>query len=77
MNENAWPFAINLLVVPLKLFLILPDVTVPGINLRIAKILMSISGAAYTLDKNWMIYIQHIVLIQVHIIKYLLSQLIK
>ena len=32
MNENAWPFAINLLVVPLKLFLILPDVTVPGID---------------------------------------------
>ena len=77
MNGNAWPFAINLLVVPLKLFLILSDVTVPGINLRIAKILMNISGAAYTLDKNWMIYIQHIVLIQVQIIKYLLSQLIK
>ena len=71
MNENAWPFAINLLVVPLKLFLILPDVSVPGFILRIAKILMSISGAAHTLDKNWIRYIRCIVITQVQIIKYL------
>ena len=46
INEKVLSLATNLSMVPLKLFLIVPTVSVPGLILCIAK--MNVSDAAHT-----------------------------
>ena len=47
MNENALSLAINLSIVPLRLFLAMPSVSAPALVLCIAKFIDELSGAPH------------------------------
>lgn len=59
INENAFSLATKLSIVPLELLSTVPAVILPGLILRIAKLLINVSGAAHV--QTWQkIYSLHL-----------------